>query len=146
MNVVRHDYPALQSIFLSIEMMEGFGDHVRNLRAAQMTFPGALIQITFDLAAKIPVHFGGLLGGEIAQCLRMLPLELKQHVPGKRVCEPKGNKIRCAFPFDMWQITAVMNTASQWAVCRIGDAGGPQSEIDALQAWIGFPGFHAENL
>ena len=161
MNVIRHDYPGVQLIALSGEEAESVGNQLGNLRPSKPALTATSIQITLQFAVVVPFNSfqsipfgqggtqlpgGRFLGVEPGQTFRPLCLEFKQHFPRKRVRETEGDEVSGAFPFDVRQIAARMNSRTQ-GICSLRfHSCGTQLETYAFKLRIGFLRKHGRRI
>ena len=82
MDVVGHNHPIVQQIVIPMKMPKRSGNHVGNLRPAQMARAGAAVEVTLDFSAQFPMCLFRLLrfgmGGQSVWGFGVFTLEAQQ--------------------------------------------------------------------
>jgi hypothetical protein len=82
-NVIRHHDPIIKQIVLFVKMKQGFCNHLRYFRTAEMTFTCSSVKISFDFPAQVALDFFRLcsrgLRPKAAHCFCLFMLEPEQY-------------------------------------------------------------------
>ena len=99
-----------------MEELQRIGHHVRDLRSSQMALARALVEISLNLPPQFLVNFLAAIrvrGGQFFHLPGPTVLQVQQNLLGQRIRESKGDKVGCAFTFDVWQVAARVNAAAK---------------------------------
>src|SRR5947208_6378076 len=125
MNVIRHDTPGKQSVFLIVEVIQGISHDIGDLWPAKMAGTRSIVKILLDDASRELLDFLCLVRAQISLKLdRRLDnafafgADSVEDRLGQRVGQPESYKVGRAFLFPVRQVppVGVLKTPEAWPV------------------------------
>jgi hypothetical protein len=156
-NMVWHYHPFIQQITAYMEVPQGVGQQIANVRATQMAGSRSPVKMAFHLASKIPCDFFHGIIDRLASFGRLIQspqpfvlflLKLQHDFLRQGIRKSKSDKIGSAFAFHMRQIATAMDAGAK-RVCIAIHTVRSQLMTCAIQAgarlvWLGC--LHKKNV
>src|SRR2546422_5076708 len=152
MNVIRHDTPGKQSVFLIVEVIQGISHDIGDLWPAKMAGTRSIVKILLDDASRELLDFLCLVRAQISLKLdRRLDnafafgADSVEDRLGQRVGQPESYKVGRAFLFPVRQVPPVadLHITEAWAGRprhSRRDAGGTVGNI-GIKIRVGYLSF-----
>ena len=146
--MIRHDHPRAKHISVAIKELNRLRDQLSNINATQFAFPRAAVQISFNFSGIIAFNgvevFSGCFCLDTSQALGSFRHQLQHDISRQGISEAKCYEIRCAFTFNVREISAIMNSRTKPVVGFPLNSRGTKLIPHSIQLRVWFRVVHSQ--